>query len=55
MKLNCPCGHRFDSGITMPIPISKWVKKLEAITCPKCGAGHDKLRVGDPPNPGGMK
>lgn len=53
MKLHCPKGHRFESGIAMPIPINDWVEKMEAITCPECGATHDQLMVGDPPHPGG--
>lgn len=56
MNLTCkPCGHTFRLDLQFPIPIDAFVKATKKASCPKCGAGPDKLGVGHPENPGGLK
>jgi transcription elongation factor Elf1 len=55
MKLVCtPCGERFDSGVKLPMPVNAYVKYMEAVKCPKCGAGLKSLSIATN-NPGGLK
>jgi len=46
MPLICnACGNRWAEPQKLPMDMRAWIKKLNGIRCPKCGAGKEQLEV----------
>jgi hypothetical protein len=46
MRVTCQCGHTWDAETVTNAPASVWIAATQAIRCPKCGNGHDKITMG---------